>query len=476
MYNMFFRQDKLNKREEPWGTTVQVIGYGSNSTNADSLARYFMPYNQQCLDVIEYKQSVPSSQNDTKRVLKAEARHFNIQTQSTTSAFQSTIRFAPEQNVKGVCFGFKQALWWFENDKPRVWLDLIVPFEKVTNTMGLREVVEDTGGGAVQELGLDNAPRVGNMIEAFRQPSWKYGKIDANHARSTSGVADVECRINWSTKCGEWCRSATWAGFVAPTGTRINAKQAAFVFNPVVGNNHHWAVWYGSNLGIQIHSCEQHRLSFLWDVTSAIILSNYQVRSFDMNDKRWSRYMEVYRTQTEAETAFNNGSANSGTSGINVFTKCLKVDPRYSSSMTGSLSYEHKRDERTDWTVIAGYNLYARHAENLTLYNWDERVALKAVTGLGATTIARTLGENFVGSNITATADFTDALISIGDLNLDSASHPGIISHTLFTGISYDATICNIPVFAGLGASYEFTSNSSVMNRWTAWGTLGISL
>jgi hypothetical protein len=471
MYYIFFRPGWMSKREEPWGTAVQVIGYGSSSTNPESLARYFMPYNRQCLQVMEYKSTVPSSQNDTERVFKVEARHFNIQTQSLTETFQSKICFAPEQKVKGICIGFKQAFWWFENNNPRIWLDLIVPIEKVTNRMGLCETVENTGGGASPTLGLDNAPHVGNMIEAFKQSNWKYGKIDANHDRSTSGVADVEIRINWSSKCNEWFRTVSYVGGLIPTGTYINAKQAAFVFNPVVGNNRHWALTYGSNIDVTCWDRDEHEIRFLWDVNSAIVVSNYQVRSFDLDDKQWSRYMEVYRTEADAQAAQADGSMSSGTSGINVFTKCLKVDPRYAASMTASLAYEHP-----NWHVIAGYNLYARHAEDLNLYNWTEHIALKAVTGQGATTLARNIGQNFVGSNITDPVDFTDALVGISNINLNSAAHPGIISHTLFSGARYDTTLCGIPVFIGAGASYEFSSISAVMNRWTAWGTLGLSL
>ena len=244
--------------------------------------------------------------------------------------------------------------------------------------MRLHEHIINNGGGVVDALGLDNAPRVGTMTQAFQQPNWKYGKIDNQKCLEAHGIADIEFTVHWAPYWTECCHVSSRAGFVAPTGTKIDARQAAYVFSPVIGNNHHWGLLFGNEIHFDFWSRGNHSLSCFFNARGCIVVTNYQVRSFDVKDQQWSRYMEVYNTQDAAELAQTNNDANSGTSGINVFTKCLKVDPRYYAYGATALTYQYCR-----FTAEIGYDIYIRHAEEVTLNRWDEKVAFKAVQGLG---------------------------------------------------------------------------------------------
>lgn len=458
------------------GSILFAAGYSSSSLKSAKLARFFFPFSKTTLNVSEYKESVPSSTSDTQPDKDLEARHFNIQTVSTDTVFESTISMRPKQDVIGVGLLYRQALFYFSDDTPRVWFDAIIPIERVTNKLRFKEKIKSTGGGPVQELGLDNAPRVGSMTEAFNQANWNYGKINNNHRHET-GIADIELRMNWSSSGQSgWCRTSSFIGALFPTGTRINANNAAYVFSPVVGNNHHWGLTYGSVINMRIFENDCHKFRFIYQVNSAILMSNFQVRSFDLKDKQWGRYMEIYANQDAANLASISENPNSGTSGINMFTKCVKVDPRYVSTMSGTFSYQYK-----DFLVYAGYNFYARHAEKVTLPAWKEHTALKAVTGEGATTLARTIGKNFTGSNIPYSdsiddPSFVDSLIFFSDLNLDSAAHPGVISQTLFTTLGYTAHVGRHAIFMGLGGSFEFSSANNALERLTGWAILSVTI
>jgi len=452
------------------GCTIFATAYVSESLRPSKLAKYFFPFSKTCLNVSEYKPSVPSSTTDTQPGKDLEARHFNIETAATDSVFKSTISISPEQKVVGLGLFVRQTLFSFCDDTPRVWLDVIMPIEKVTNKLHFKEKIISTGGGAVDAIGLDNAPRVGSMTEALQQKTWKFGKINNNNRHKT-GLADLDVRINWTNGAEQWCQRSSFVGVLVPTGTRINGAQAAYLFSPVIGNNHHWGLTFGSLINAHVWAREEHKIRLIYQVYSAILVTNYQIRSLDIKDKQWGRYMEIYKDQKAATLASASGNARSGNSGINTFTKCMKVDPRYISTMSGTFMYEYK-----NFAAYAGYNLYLRHAEKVDLPEWTEHVALKSVNGVGATTLARSVGKNFPQSDITDPDDYTDAIVPISSLNFDSAAHPGVVSQTLFANIGYNTSFCDKPVFVGLGGSYEFSSANNALERLMGWVILSISL
>jgi len=474
---MMFRDDRVNMAEDGCGGTLEIVGYGSATTESCEFAKYFMPFGKTSLNVSEFKANVPSSQLDTDSSKNIEAANFNIATQSATSTFKSTIKFAPKQNVAGIGFAWKQTFWWCE-DKPKAWLEVAFPVEHVRNRMRLSELITSTGGSAAidsitgkTQLGLDGAPVVASMTEAFKQSNWKYGKIDNKKCHSKWGVADVEVKLNWSSVNGDCCNMSGYVGFVIPTGTTINAKQAAYMFNSVVGNNHHWGFLFGGHMDFGIWENDNHAVHMKFDAAGRILAKNNQVRSFDLKDKQWGRFLSVYNSFAQATTANTNFDQFSGTSGINVFTKCVSVSPRYTADSNTALVYTY-----CNWSAELGYNLYVREAEKICLNKWDETVAIKSVLGDGATSLARNISKNFTGSDLAYdSANFTSSLIKKSDLNLDSASHPAIISNTIYGGLGYDWETCGYPVFLGLGGSYEFSSVNTTTNRWTAWGKLGVS-
>ncbi len=463
----FFRDDRIDAVDNGFGGTLEMVFYGSNSTKSHELAEYFGPFGKRNLTVSEYKADVASSTTDTNTSADLQARHFNIQTSSTTETFQSTIKFSPEQQVFGLGLAWKQTIWNCD-DKPKMWLEVAFPIEQVKTKMGLKETITNDGGGAVDATGLDDSARVGSMTAAFKQSNWKYGKVNNSKCLKEWGVADVEVKLNWASLWSDCCNLSSYIGFVAPTGTQIDAKNAAYIFSPVVGNNRHWGFLFGGNIDYKIWSSDNQGLYFAYSMAGRILAGNNQVRSFDLKDKQWGRYMEVYRTAEAAELANTSVDLNSGTSGINVFTKCLEVKPRYCADGNSAIIYRHD----CGFNAEIGYNLYVRQAEEVCLKNWNEAPVLKSVIGAGEMQLARTIGKQFTGSDIAySSTNYSNTTILKKDLNIDSASHPSALANIVYGGLGYDWSC----VFIGLGASYEFSSVNTIINRWAAWGKLGFS-
>lgn len=464
----FFKTHSLLKTVPHASTAIEVVGYFSASTNKHGLARYFFPYGKTSLHVIEYKgqTDVEEAAQTTKDV---EARHFNIQTNNSSPAFESIISCTPQQKVFGIGFDLKQTLLTWHNCMPKIWLEVSFPLEQVSNKMNLTENVIQPGTGIARDaagnilIGLDGSERVANMTQAFKQKNWQYGRIDAKHKHHTWGIADIECKFYWMGYCQQRCNFTSYFGLLVPTGTKINKRHAKYVFSPVVGNNHHWGILMGNYLDTNLYESDCASLFLLLNLNNTILFGNKQMRSFDLVGKPWGRYMETYQTYEDAEAA----SSNSGTSGINVFTKLVNVQPRFQISHALTFQYQYKK-----FLAEIGYNIYAHHQERVNLYKhlWEDRSALKAVQGSGETTIARTIGKNFPSSVVATTENYIDTIISINDLDLLSATHPTAISNTLYAGLGYDTSVHGHTVSIAFGSSYEFSHYNNVLSRWTAWG------
>lgn len=461
-------------------SAFQVVGYGSSSTTAHYLSKYFMP--PTCNDNIQDAKSccfIVSEFNDTSTLTDGfrgndvEARHLNIQT--NTGTFRSRVCFEPKQRVVGVGFTFRRYLNEKCDDNYLYWFELSSAVERVTNRMNLREQVLDNGGGVAPVIGLDNSLRVGNVTSAFKQNNWNFGRIDDCRCESRTGLADVEIKFGWIGIQAECCQYSSYIGVVAPTGNRVRNHK---VFEPMVGNNHHFGVISGTALHFEFGelACGG-ALSWKLDTDARYLFPNHQIRSLDVVGKPWSRYMETYRNQDEAIAAFrliptnNTEASNLGTSGINVFTRCVRVSPHAAFTGNTALFYTN---ECGCGNIIGelGLNFYARQAERIELEcagGGEFTPALKAVNGLGQTTYARTIRDNFVNSNIAPTSTaFTYGSLRGCDLDVESAAHPAIFSSIAYAAIGFKAQDC--PAIAGIGGSYEFASVNTSLQRWTIWG------
>lgn len=467
-----FRNDRMEKAECGWGGAAQVVIFGGESFDKSSLAEFFLPFGRSSLRAVEFKQPFATLDNDPNFPKDIEARNFNIVTNvSTTTTFQSELRFCPKQTIFGIGFNYKQAITEKCNGIIGFWFEALTSVQRIKNTMGMHETIITDGGGVALGvdgeplIGLDGAPVVANMTEAFAQPNWKFGKIIAGCDMDKWGLADIELRIGYNTLECETCHLNSYVGIIVPTG---NKPCPEFVFAPVVGNNKHFGVSFGNNYGFTVLERGCHSLHSEIDTDGRFLFRNHQVRSFDLIDKQWSRYLALYDNQEAAIEASLSEDAFSGTSGINVFTGCFKVSPRFSFNINTALIYRHE----CGFEAEVGYNLFARQAEEVCLKSWNPEPQVKSVLGLGFTNIAKTIRYNFIGSDIAA-ADFTP--IPASELNIDSAAHPAVLSNIIYGNLTYNWDDLCHPVFVSVGGDYEFSSINTSLQRWLVWGKFGIS-
>lgn len=478
----FFRNDLLDEGcNTCWGGAAQVVVFGGRSTEPEKIAQYFLPptvVDSCCLRVAEGNPDLvgtPAAEYldlQAGRQIDAEARNFNIATIARN--FASNVCFEPRQQFFGVAFHLKGAFSRCEG-LLRSWWELTFPIVRVKNTMNLQETVLNSGGGADGLLGLDNAPHVSNMTEAFRQSNWKYGKIENCFCDSKTGIADMEFRFGWTPINSECCRLDSYIGVLFPTGNRPKNHH---VFEPIVGNNKHFGFLFGASTQFVIWQSGCKQLKSLLDINNKYLFRNYQFRTFDLIGKPWSRYQEVYQNRDQAFLAADILTPNRdfiGTSGVNVFTQCSSVYPRFSTDINSAWLYTHDF-ACSQFMVEAGFNFYARQAEQVIPECCNFNPAIKGFAGDGQTSFTRTIKDNVACADVfpDGRTGITYAGLTIDDLDLYSAAHPAYLSTTGYVTFGYKWGE-NCPNFVGIGASLEGAHNNTALERWTIWAKYGIT-
>ena len=470
-----FRSDRLHFREDGRRGAVEAVVFGSKSTNDRDLARYFFPFCKTELIVDErIGLGAPPQPQDLL------AQHFNIFTLNGT--FRSQISIRPETSSAGVGFYARKAFCVNEEKGRGFYTSVSFPVVQVKNHLNFRENIINDGGG-VNNAADENVFE--NMTQALNQPEWQFGKI-TQFSRKKSGVADIEWKLGYEWIQEEPFHLESYFGILIPTG---NKPDGEFLFEPIVGHNRHWAIMFGNALGIQIWKDEAKDRSFRVEYAghSKYLFRNTQCRSVDLFCKPWSRYIETYRNQDQAVVAStltnSTQAANFATPGINVLTIPIKVRPGFSYNMTTAGVFRTR-----NWQLEGGYNLFLRQSECLRLpCPWQEGPTIKNHTGNGDTNPIRDMTGNARLENITINStpgtgnrldlgDYKFNLIKEEDLDLNSAATPCTISHTIYASGGYNWAERNIPAFANIGGSYEFSStNNAVVERWTIWGKVGLS-
>jgi hypothetical protein len=465
-----YRPDRaLLKKDGIWGS-FEVVGFGGKSGSSDELARWFFPFRKTSLVVGEVSSvndavggfirgGSDAFKNNTHDII---ANNFFINT--LNHDFQSIISISPEQEYAGGGFNYHQV---FTDDEDKgYWFDVTVPVVQVKQRMNLCETIINQGQP------LNGSPR--SMVQAFVNPDFKFGKICPGELKQTA-VSDIEIRIGRDGARGNHCHYTGFIGIVVPTG---NKPTAQWMFEPIVGRAGHFGIEWGSYAGYEFYHSEDFSIQANCDINNTWLFAADEVRSFDLVDKQWSRYIRV----------FTDVTATTSTPGINVFTKCMEIRPKGTWQVNSSFLMKYGKFE-----AEAGFNLYVRQSEAGKLTQpWTSNAAIAGTLGGSPGVPARSMSlasmrmwdnglvQDDADQSLLATNPANNTLlyrpIRGCDLNLQSALHPACVAQTVYATVGYNNEVATHPAFASLGTSYQFSHNNAAMNRWTIWGKFGFSV
>lgn len=473
--------DRLHARECGIAGALEIVPFGGASVNGKALAKFFLPFDKRCIIAGEWGSEAVL--DDTVDIL---ANYFGVLTRpvsevfgtgtlvDTNLTFQSLITLNPTQSVAGVGLAYRQKV----NKCPErdIWLQVSFPIMNVKNHLGYKEKVINSGGGEVQTGFVGTVGDALRGQAVFGDHHFIYGKI-YDCPKSKFGVADIEIILGFEKVRCEIFDRMWYGGIVIPTGNTPNGE---YIWEPIVGNNHHWGLECGGEYRYQVWAHCEHDTSLWWHSLghSQYLFTNTQRRSLDLKDKSWSRYIWLYTQQLPTFDIL------SITPGINVLTQKVRVSPRSNFNANTSVILKH-----CAFTAEAGYNTYYRQEEEVKLLHcFDEQAMIVGINEGNTTQFVTESNATMPHFLLSGPQDIhfdTEAAtgaprivrITQADLNLSSAAHPCIVSHILYFTAAYqwDEEHVRYPTLLAAGGSYEFGSDNVVLDRWLIWGKLEFS-
>lgn len=424
-------------KDKKRGFSISV--FGGQTADSENMTRYFLPFNKTTLRVREglITTTNPAIDDDAQDIV---AQNFNIR--HDNPSFYSELTFAPKQSLLGI--GFSGYMRW--NDK--LWFGFSAPLIHVKNTVDMVETVSFNGRNVYTTTkGFDNQSYSDNMQDAFKAPGMLYGRIDG--AQKKTRIADITLQMGYIFAQDEQHHVQWHVGCVIPTG---NKPTAHYLFEPIVGNNHHFALKTGTFLSTLIKETDCRTWWANVTAESSYLFANTQTRSLDLVGKPWSRYIAIFATEAKRDA----GGITNQSWGINYLTQKVRVSPHFQHAIAWQLHTTCNHG----YTATLGYRTHIRMEESLKLdTGWTKGPQIsnidQSTNGVNPARGINNLHENF--------SEDEALYITEDDLDLHGAAHPFSVDHIVYCLFSKQKS--EKYSFDG-GFTYTFGSNNATPKRW----------
>ncbi len=258
----------------------------------------------------------------------------------------------------------------------------------------------------------------------------------STHQLTQTRLADMRAILGYYFVRNDYFHCALQALITAPVGNR---PEGEFLFEPTIGNGHHWE--FGGSLlghGILWQSAQQDKqIIFTGDISVTHLFGARQKRTFDLAGKPFSRYMLIERLGTPIT---NNLTGNGLTPSAQFVHEVLPVANLTKLSVDSSITLQGEITalftfvcDHFSWDI--GYNFWGITCEKLTLrginpFENNKKWALKGdaqVFGfdrgaggagplVGAVALSATESNATInsGTNLTADRTIAQALLNPG--------------------------------------------------------------
>lgn len=209
----------------------------------------------------------------------------------------------------------------------------------------------------------------GQFLFGDMQTPWAFGRFDFC-TRSANKVASVDINVGYDFLNCEDYRFGAYFRFGIPTGTKIDCDYAKHIFNPVVGNGHHWELGGGITSAYELWNCDgDQNITAYLDGYLVTLLKNHQVRSFDIIQTNTitpqcsalSRY-GLMKQLTADVAPLNYAYAGSLINAINFTTRCTEVSVALKGDATLRFVYRNG-----GWDLGFGYNFFGQSHDKVCI-------------------------------------------------------------------------------------------------------------
>ncbi len=190
---------------------------------------------------------------------------------------------------------------------------------------------------------------------------------------SKTRLSDIQAVFGWNFLQGDDHHFGLCLRTSAPTGNR---PEGEFLFEPIVGNAHHWEL----GLGLSCHyllfvdECTDRYVGFYGIANLTTLFGSRQKRTFDLVDKPMSRYMLTERLGTPVTNLFVNmtpGTAANSVApslqfqnlyvplaNISTFDVNVRIAAQFDATAMIYIQW-------CNWDLDVGYNYWARTCEKI---------------------------------------------------------------------------------------------------------------
>lgn len=190
-------------------------------------------------------------------------------------------------------------------------------------------------------------------------------------------LSDIQAVFGWNFLQGDDHHFGLNIRTAAPTGNR---PEGIFLFEPIVGNSHHWELGLGVSCHylIFVDPCTDRRIGFYFDGNLTHLFGSRQTRTFDLVGKPMSRYMLAERLGTPVTNLLasaTQGVAPSATpplpipgaqfqnlyvplANITTFDVNVTIAAQFDATAMIDLQW-------CNWNFDIGYNYWGRSCENI---------------------------------------------------------------------------------------------------------------
>lgn len=401
--------------------------------------------------------------------LDKDCRDIRAEWLNLPSNFRGKMTINPEQTQWGIIPEYSQDLCKFIDWKflENYWISIELPIVGVTNSMNLKQYEVEPG---TPDPNIQNGPS--NIIEAFNQPAWLYGKIHPGKL-SKIELAAIRLRMGSAFLNRDYHQIAYYTGLIFPTGSKQNAE---FLFDPVTGLTGHIGFNAGVNFNITLNrNIDRYAWCFFANLDDIFMVRNDECRTLSLLDdglnnrhqKILSRFMQFNKADCPAIQNIP---------GVNVLTKLVRVRPY--NLIDFSMGFRLVCWDMME--VELGYDIWGHGGETIeirapNLFPDDFGISgpPELVDGvLMPTTASHSTIEQ------QAAADPFFVPITISDLDLRVAEGCGS-GPTLnqkahgSLGFMFDSEC--ITSFCGAGWWIEFPQKNAALSTWGVWVKAGAS-
>lgn len=377
----------------------------------------------------------------------------------TDKEFFSIMGIFPRSTKQYLGFFGYYAFSHNENNTPKFSLQIAAPLIKINHAIEKKEKIYKTGYEYAKSPIKSVAEGLSSNNLLFQR--WNFSPKGI----SDTQISNIEVNLCWNYFPVAKCSIETYAGCIVPIKkTKKELKHESFIFSPAITNAEHFGLQYGTTISLFLYQNDERTIQFLLGNNLLYFVPEKKLRSFDLAQKPWSRYLPVYENfalpdQSEATL-------------VNKLTLLSRVTPNFSNISTVQIDFT-----KSFYTLGIGYTLFARQSESVTILDDLPNLAIKGASepipgehlplSVARSASLRLSREDVICQNpVYDDPNFYYTKIEAGDIDISSATHPAVFLGEIYLKLKLDIFDRCRCIFGG---SYRFCHNNTAIEYRTCW-------